>query len=354
MQGKGSGGEDTPYPYNWAEKRSVVLSVALSAPPTGYAWRVDMGADTETVTAEQGKPGAFTVKPLRENPAALTFVLANVEDADDQLAELDFGVYVVEQGQKLKAIHSGDRLTVLPGMLRGGDELDCPYKLWNENGRLMVFLTDETETPDWTVYIGNRNVATLGAEQGADGGWRVAFQSAGQGNTTIDLLSDVRSLRLSVSVSCDGESLSVTSHELTQLTDGAGAAAEIAASGLKAPADAQNVAYDALSLGTGTAAAVTFTTKGWSWSLFAADGADLSERFAGNYDEARVLYFPTDGTDVAIAPSPSGAYLWWSDAAGRGYLLAGLSDAEAVQPSDEALPDYGALLDMAQQVMDAQ
>ena len=144
---KGSGGEDTPYPYSWAEKRSGVLSVALSAPPTGYAWRVDMGADAETVTAEQGKPGAFTVKPLRENPTALTFTLANAADADDQLAELDFGVYVVSQEQKLKATHSGDRFAVLPGMLRGGDELGCPYKLWNENGRLMVFLTDETESP---------------------------------------------------------------------------------------------------------------------------------------------------------------------------------------------------------------
>lgn len=351
---KGGGGEDTPYPYSWEEKRSGTLSVALSAPPEGYAWRVDMGEDSESVTAEQTKPGAFTVSPLRENPAALTFTLAAAEDADDALAELEFGVYVETRGERLKATHSGDRLTVLPGMLRGGEELGCPYKLWSEGGSLIAFLADDAQEPDWDVRIGDRSVASPGAQERADGGWRVTFHPAGEGTTTLALLGGARSLRLSVAVACDGESLRVTSHELTRLADGAlFAAAEMAAPGLKAPQGAQDVEYGALDLGTSAAAAVSFTTEGWSWSLFAADDMDLSERFAGDYDDAGVLYFPIDEVEVAVASAPRGAYLWWTDDGGRAYLLVGLSDAEAAEQSADE-PDYDALLGMAQQVMTAQ
>ena len=188
-QASGSGGEDTPYPYRWAEKRDGTLSVTLSAPPEGYAWSADFGADAETVAAEQTKPGAFILAPLRENPATVTFTLAHEDDAADRLAALELGVSVETRGNRLKVTAALDELTVLPGMLRGGDELGCPYRIWNEGPRLIVFLTDGAKDPDWAVHIADRRVAAASWQETADGGWRAAFLAGETGETTLTLLS---------------------------------------------------------------------------------------------------------------------------------------------------------------------
>lgn len=352
-QASGSGGEDTPYPYRWAEKRDGTLSVTLSAPPEGYAWSADFGADAETVAAEQTKPGAFILAPLRENPATVTFTLAHEDDAADRLAALELGVSVETRGNRLKVTAALDELTVLPGMLRGGDELGCPYRIWNEGPRLIVFLTDGAEDPDWAVHIADRRVAAASWQETADGGWRAAFLAGETGETTLTLLSGAQSLRLTLAVASDGEALSVDSHELTRLDGDAGrAAAELAAGTLNVPEGAADVAYDALPLGErGEAAAVRFTLDGWSWSIFAAEDGALYERFAGDYDAAGTIYVFVDERDVAIAPAAQGAYLWWTDDAGRCVVLRGVSDAE--DAADEA-SDPAVLLDMARRVMDAQ
>ena len=354
----GVGCEDTPFPYRWAEKRDGTLSLTLTAPPEGFAWMAEMGADAETVAAEQGRAGEFILSPLRENPVVVTFVLANASDADERLAELELDVDVVTRGEKLRATVSGDRLTLPEPMLRGGEELGCPYKLWNEGERLILFLSDGLQEHDWAVYVADKRAVASDWQEESGDGWRAAFRAGDTGETTITLLSGAKELRLTLGVSSDGESLSVTAHELTRLEGGAGAAAaELAGGAPKPPAGAENVEYDAADFGQkGSAGGVTFTLNGWQWSLLVSPEADLAERFAGNYDAAGQFSYYLDDTEVTFAPAQKGAYLWWTDDAGRSLLLFGVSDAAAAATDatgDEA-PDYDTIFAVAEKTIAAQ
>ena len=354
----GGGGADTPYPYQWAEKRNGTLTLTLTAPPEGFAWTAEMGADAETVAAEQGKAGEFTLSPLRENPVAVIFVLANETDADERLAELELDVDVVTRGEKLRATVSGDRLTLPEPMLRGGEELGCPYKIWNEGSRLIVFLADGAEEHDWSVYVGDKRAVEADWQEESGDGWRAAFRAGELGESSITLLSAAKALRLTFGVTSDGESLRATSHELTRLEGGAGeAAAELAGGAPKPPEGAENVEYDAADFGQkGSAGGVTFTLNGWQWSLLVSTEADLAERFAGNYDAAGQFSYYLDDTEVNFAPAQKGAYLWWTDDAGRSLLLFGVSDAVAAATDatgDEA-PDYDTIFSVAKKTIAAQ
>jgi len=354
----GGGGADTPYPYQWAEKRNGTLTLTLTAPPEGFAWTAEMGADAETVAAEQGKAGKFTLSPLRENPVAVTFALARETDADERLAELELDVDVVTRGEKLRATVSGDRLTLPEPMLRGGEELGCPYKIWNEGSRLIVFLADGAEEHDWSVYVGDKRAVEADWQEDASDGWRAAFRAGEPGESSITLLSAAKALRLTFGVTSDGESLRATSHELTRLEGGAGeAAAELAGGAPKPPEGAENVEYDAADFGQkGSAGGVTFTLNGWQWSLLVSPEADLAERFAGNYDAAGQFSYYLDDTEVNFAPAQKGAYLWWTDDAGRSLLLFGVSDAAAAATDatgDEA-PDYDTIFAVAEKTIAAQ
>ncbi len=354
----GGGGTDTPYPYQWAEKRDGTLSLTLTTPQEGCAWSVEMGADTETVSAQQGKAGEFVLSPLRENPVVVTFVLANASDADERLAELELGVDVVPRGEKLRATVSGDRLTLPTPMLRGGEALGCPYKLWNEGERLILFLSDGLQEHDWAVYVADKRAVASDWQEESGDGWRAAFRAGDTGETTITLLSEAKKLRMTVGVSSDGESLRVTAHKLDKLEGGAGAAAaELAGGAPKPPAGAENVEYDAADFGQkGSAGGVTFTLNGWQWSLLASPEADLAERFAGNYDAAGQFSYYLDDTEVTFAPAQKGVYLWWTDDAGRSLLLFGVSDAAAAATDatgDEA-PDYDTIFAVAEKTIAAQ
>ena len=171
-------------------------------------------------------------------------------------------------------------------------------------------------------------------------------------------MSAEKALRLTLGVASDGEDLSVTSHELTKLEGGAGAAAaELAGGALKPPAGAENVEYDAADFGQkGAAGGVTFTMDGWQWSLLASSETDLAERFAGNYDAAGALSVYIAETEVTYAPAPKGAYLWWTDDAGRSVLLCGVSDAAAAATDmlDDEAPDYDTIFGAAEKVIAAQ
>lgn len=350
-QEQGSGGTDTPYPYSWAEQRGGSLSVTLAAAPEGYAWVCDAGGDAESVAVENNKAGGYTVSPLREGSVSLTFTLAGEADAADRLAELELRVYNETQQKNLKASVTGDRLTLLNGMIRGGEELGCPYRVWNEENRLVVFLTDEAELPDWSVRIGDRRVASPLWQEETEGGWRAAFLAGDAGETTIDFLSDARALRLTLGVTSDGETLFAAAHALTTLEGGAGAAAaELAAGSLKAPVGAAEVEYGAMDFGVrGSAAAVSFTLRGWDWSLFASASVDLPQAFESDYDAASAVdLFLADGR-VTAAEASEGMFVWWTDDTQRSVLLIGAPGDAAAE--DESMLDVA--LDTAEQVMQA-
>lgn len=351
QQEQGSGGADTPYPYSWAEQRDGSLSVTLAAAPEGFAWACDAGGDAESVTAERNKAGGFTVTPLREGSVPLTFTLAGELDAADRLAELELRLYIETQGKNLKASVTGDRLTLLHGMLRGGEELGCPYRVWNEENRLVVFLTDEAELPDWSVHIADRRVATPLWQEETAGGWRAAFLAGEAGETTIDLLSDARALHLTLGVTSDGETLLAATHKFSRLKDGAGAAAaELAAGSLAAPAGASEVEYGAMDFGTrGSAAAVSFTLDGWAWSLFASGSVELSQAFESDYDAASAVDIFLADNRVTVAESPEGLFVWWTDDAQRSVLLIGAS-VEAATEDESGLETA---LNVAEQAIQA-
>ena len=343
----GSGGADTPYPYGWKEERNGTVTVTLADAPEGFAWTAE-SVDESVVTVEQKKNGSYSAVPVGENAATLHFTLENSLDADDCLVRLSLGVDVTRSKKTLDARILSDVLELLPGMVRGGEEFGCPYKLWtDDDGLLNLFLSDDAG--DWQLL----SPTASGAET-------VVFDPSGvtgrfsasedDGAAPLKLISASKQLTLTLWLSSEKGTLAVLDHRMekqedwTDRPEGYAAAAALAGY-FEPPKDAENVSYATAPLGHGDggeAALMRFDRGSVSWELYAATGFDLTALY--RQDAASVDQTLLSGIEVSFLSGEDQAAAFWREPSGRSCLLLGqgggaeaavLQTAAALFPSNE-------------------
>ena len=141
-----SGGEDTPYPYTWTVDKTGVatLEIDCSAAP-GYAWQsVGSSGQVRVAPAANGKAGktAFTVLPIGEGRALLSFVLQNINDPADRIYELNLLAEVGTEKDILRALPVNVAGHPLQGTVRGGADAAFPYAIGTDaDGDLYITVT---------------------------------------------------------------------------------------------------------------------------------------------------------------------------------------------------------------------
>lgn len=333
---RGAGGEGTPYPYEWVEKRdgTVVVRIGGDA-PEGYVW--ETLASDAAVTEVASTEGGFTLTPLAEGRTSVESTLRAEDWADDRLHRVTLLVDASRSGRKLLAAVLNDASEALPGAMRGGEELGCPYRVWREDdGSVSVFLTEDAEAPDWRVARSDGAVARGETFTAADGGVELTFYAGDAGETEATLYSAARGLRLTVALSSDGEGeLTALSHEMTAFEVPEGSAEGCAdflvvAGEVTLPEGMTPTAWSAVSRGRYMMGSVELTEGDEAYRYTVVPGADAAWLGDGfNSDDVTEIYLG-DGAVVYVWADGDGAAAWWDDGE-RAYLLTcGFSDTARV------------------------
>ena len=333
---RGAGGEGTPYPYEWVEKRDGTLAVRIGGgAPEGYVWET-LASDAAAAGVAPTE-GGFTLRPLAEGRTSVESTLRAADWADDRLYRVTLLVDASRSGKKLLAAVLNDTSEALPGAMRGGEEFDCPYRVWREDdGSVSVFLTEDAETPDWRVAQSNGSAARGESFAQTDGGVELSLYAGDAGETEATLYSAARGLRLAVALSSDGEGeLTALSHEMAafEVPEGSaeGYADFLAAVGeIPLPEGMTPTAWSAVSRGQYMMGSVELTEGDAAYRYTVVPGADaawLGEGF--NSEDVTEIYLG-DGTVVYVCPDGDEAAAWWDDGE-RAYLLTcGFSDTTRV------------------------
>lgn len=317
-----TGGEGTPYPYEWVEKRDgSVAIIPGGTPPEGYVWNAR--ADDDTAARVTPTERGFNVVPLTDDRTSVTCTLSAADWEDDRLCSLELLLDSARSGRKLKAKVLSDNLTLLPGGMRGGEELGCPYRVWQEDdGSVGVFLTETAAEPDWRVILRSGYIAHADRFAAADGGIGLWLHADDAGETGALIYSASRGLQLTVGLSSDGAGvLSAVSHELAKLD----------------AALADDEAYLGFVLAVGSVELPDgFTPQSWSvrqYGRYVMGTVELSREGDGGAERFRYSLLPNADADVIsetfprervtevftgdgviwIYPDADASAAWWED-----------------------------------------
>lgn len=145
-----TGGEDTLYPYSWAEKRDGSLVFRLPETKTeGYSWKMTNSEEAVAdVSAEEKPPKGqtgYVVLPKAEGRTLMSLRLAESgENArGGSLYELAVVLDVISDSGKLKATLFSAGSNELSGVIAGGEDEGWPYQIVASGPReLTVYLKD--------------------------------------------------------------------------------------------------------------------------------------------------------------------------------------------------------------------
>ena len=257
--------------------------------------------------------------------------------AADRLYRITFLVDAARPRKKLLATVLNDGNEELPGAMRGGEEFGCPYRIWREDdGSVSVFLSEESEAPDWRAAQSNGSAARGESFAQTDGGVELSLYAGDVGETEATLYSAARGLRLAVALSSDGEGeLTALSHEMAafEVPEGSaeGYADFLAAVGeIPLPEGMTPTAWSAVSRGQYMMGSVELTEGDEAYRYTVVPGADAAWLGEGFGSEDVTEIYLGDGSVVRVWADGDEAAAWWDDGE-RAYLLAcGFSDITRV------------------------
>ena len=331
-----TGGEGTPYPYEWVEKRDGTIAVTIrGGAPEGYVWET-LASDAAVAEIAPTASG-FMLTPLAEGRTSVACTLRAGDWAEDRLYRVTFLVDAEQSGRKLLAAVLNDASEALPGAMRGGEEFDCPYRVWREDdGSVSVFLTEDAEDAGWRVAQSDGSVARGGSFTPADGGVEIAFYPGEAGETEASLYSAARGLKLTVALASDGEGeLTALSHEMAafEVPEGSaeGYADFLAAAGEVAlPGGMTPTSWSAVNRGQYMLATVELAEDEAAYRYTVVPGADADWLGEGFGSEDVTEIYLGSGSVVRVWADGDEAAAWWDDGE-RAYLLTcGFSDTTRV------------------------
>ena len=350
-----SGGEDTPYPYAWEEKRDgTVLVEPCGTIPAGFGWvAVDSDAAVATVSAQSGEgKTAFLLTPAGAGDCFFTLALTGGENGEEELCRLIMTLEVTGT-RKRKAAVVGHRLELPEGVLRGGEDFGAPYRVWTgENGELELRLTDAEGAEDWRLSVKTPSALALSGFRVEAGRVAAELYSPAPGETAFVLYSASRGLSLEISGRADGEgNVRASAHEMRSHEDWSGredgyADAAVLTGAVSLPEGAEDVRYSAAGLGggIGMASCAEFRYLGFEWTLYVTLSGGVSRQMEKRIpeEELSTLFLPTG---LLIAAFGEDSVLAWCDTEERGYLLegvgAGIDRETLLQTASAVIPAEG-------------
>ena len=334
------GGEDTPYPYKWTEKKdgSILLSLCRQV-PEGYVWHfVQEKKDTVLVSQESGEGNVFHLQPLGTGDVLLRFILADADFPEDRCCELLLTAELRAEKGEVTASVSGNRMVLTEQSLRGGESFDCPYRIrTDEEGRLAVFLRDGSQEPDWQIFQRNSaDVLRLARREAENGILTLRLYGSNAGTSRLLLYSAAKRLTLDLTVTSDaGGILTVQSHEMAAHPEWEGMESDeleayVVAGEFHVPDGAENVSYERRSIGQQMEAAiVSFRYLDVDWTVYITAGSELEARVAREFEKDRILTLAVSGHVMhACLREEEGTVTGWCTAGERWFLLEGTGEVD--------------------------
>ena len=331
-----AGGEDTPWPYAWTQLSDGTLLVKPKGDiPAGYGWTVAQADAAIAAVSEQDSEGrtAFLLTPVGTGDSFFILALTGHEDEEDQLCRLIMTVEVSGE-KKPKAAVTGHRLEIVEGILRGGEDLGTPYRVWTEeDGTLQLRLTDSAGAEDWKLLVRTPSTLdSLGLRREA-GRVSAKLYSPAAGEMALVLYSPTRGLSLEVTGQADKEgNIRASAHEMRQHPDWIGredgyADADVLAGVVAAPEGAEDVQYaaDNLGSGIGITSRMDFRYLDFEWTLYLPLSGGVSERMEKQIPEETLttVFIPAG---LLVAAFEENYVIAWCDTEERSYLLEGTGE----------------------------
>ena len=343
------GGEDTPYPFEWTEKKdgSILLSLCRQV-PEGCVWRFEQEtSDTAAVSREENAEGSvFRVQPLRAGDVLLRFLLADENFPEDCCCELLLTAELRAEDEELKASVSGNRMILTEQALRGGESFDCPYRIrTDEEERLALFLLDGSTEPDWQLFQRNSgDVLRLAGRKTENGILALRFYGSSAGTSRLLLYSPTKRLTLDLTLSSDAEGrLTVQSHEMAAHPEWEGLEGEeldafVVAGEIHTPEDAENLRYGRRTIGKQMeAAVVSFRYLDVDWTVYVTASSEMESLVATEFENDRVLTLAVSGHVMhACLREEEGTVTAWCSVEDRWFLFEGTGETDLARLLDTA------------------
>jgi|GEM_PF-2439053 len=154
-----TGGEDTPYPYRWYNKKGVMTLEIDSSAAEGRSW-VAVNNDrahipTEATKKQPKKASRFTLAPNEEGRHSVLFVLLNENDEAGTILEMLTETALDEQGFLQTEVVSSS-LTNRQKAQQGGEDTYFPYSFSaDSDGLIAVTVSGGAVVNDWVCVSDN-------------------------------------------------------------------------------------------------------------------------------------------------------------------------------------------------------
>lgn len=191
-----SGGEDTPYPYAWTECADGSVAFELPEAESGRVWR-GASSDDGVVSLD-----VLTAAPRAEGSSVVTFTLTGEADETERLCELRFLLDV--EGDKPAATVRSHSAALLQGVLHGGEELGCPYRLWKDADGEQRLVIGDTELSSWSIYLPVAGVIDCRGLAASEGGVAAQLYGVAPGEAAISFRNAEKGLCLDLRCASDG------------------------------------------------------------------------------------------------------------------------------------------------------
>ena len=313
------GGEDSTYPYSWAEYSDGSVVVRLSSDvPEGYSWFVgENDAAIGKIAQTDGKknPG-FTLTSVGEGDAMLRIDLAEAQGAP-ALASLS--MIVESAGDKGPLTVSGLRMDEAEDVLQGRENGISYLALTDDEGNLQLRVSGEG-SDDWGRYVKTPDTVSAATASRTDTGLSAKLYAIDEGDAAFVVYSASRGVRVEFegSAGSDGivraQSCSVQKLEVSVEEDENRVLVELVLSWVTLPEDAENIVFTQGDFGNaGAPGSVSFTYQGISWSVTATESGSFAEMMDvdeyGDVYEIRT-FFTEAGLMYAYFDDPSQAAAW--------------------------------------------
>ena len=342
------GGEDTPYPYEWTEKKDGSILFSLCAHvPEGCVWRTEQDEnETALVKRDEKEDHLFRLQPRKDGDVLLRFTLADKTFPEDRCCELLLTVEVRSEKKSVNATVVGHRLVLAERALRGGESFGCPYRLWtDEQGRFTVGLAEDSQEQDWQLFQQNSgNVLRFYGLRTENGVLSLRFRGVSAGVSRLCLYSAARRLTLELSLASDEDgTVTVESHNMAAHPEWEGLKADeleayVVAGDIHMPEGAENVSYSRHTLGKQMeAAVVSFRYLDTDWTVYVVLGSELEEQIAKEFEYETIRTLAVSGHVMhACLREEEGTVTAWFSVGERWFLIEGADGADLAKLLDTA------------------
>lgn len=205
-----SGGEDTPYPYEWTEKSNgtIVLSIDSAAAPDSEWVPQDYDNSVLDISEQEVKGDHRTCVITPKITGTTTEVTFACEKQVGPLTEHSFEIhFLLQPGKKDRLTVAEHTETAFSGLQVRGEDTDAPYYYQTEkDGTLSVYIECDQTDAIWTKSSTDDSVATAVRQDVLeDGAWYV-IQPKGKGKAVITMQDTVSGVKVSIPVTVDENS----------------------------------------------------------------------------------------------------------------------------------------------------